>query len=202
MPLSSAEQMLDALKEYTHASTKAEKDAAATRYIEAEKVHLRDKLRFAQQPQGAMARVLPAVLILLLVASLALNIFLSFNTKSTADHVEELQRSGVVVQREACERTNAGRVASIQNLHDDVRTLETQLHLWESLAATASPEAAAQTPKTVQDAFDNNLSALRLGIQHKQEAIQASIDSQAAVAIKPGSPVADCKMAYPFDPSK
>jgi hypothetical protein len=103
---------------------------------------------------------------------------------------------------ELCQRSNDARVGSIKNLHSDVRTLRTQLRLWEASIAHSTPEQLAQTPQDLLEAFNKNLSALRSGIRRKRAAIRASIESQAEVAIKPGSPIVDCQKANSLARSK
>ena len=104
--------------------------------------------------------------------------------------VQHIQTEQLNAAYANCERGNETRQVNISNLHNDVHTLKTTLALWEAAISTSGTGEA--TPEVVA-AFNVYLEGLRTGIATKQKAIRSTIEAQAPVAIKPGSPVDDCE---------
>lgn len=94
---------------------------------------------------------------------------------------------------DSCGRGNEARLASVKEKRSDLDTLRHNVRLWEVFQSLLPPEV----PPRFALALDSNISSLNRGIQHKREGISEAIESQASVAIKPGSPVIDCAAAFP-----
>lgn len=94
---------------------------------------------------------------------------------------------------DSCGRGNEARLASVKEKHSDLDTLRHNVRLWEVFRSLLPPTV----PPRFTLALDNNIDSLHRGILHKREGITESIESQASVAIKPGSPVVDCAKAFP-----
>lgn len=212
MPHTAAEQLVAAQQRLAVAAPGSpEHDQAAEDVVSAEKKLLR-RLGVETHSTAQAGLIATAVLIIVVVASMVLNIFFSVTAHTTAGkandtaqavqrqavRIREVQRESVFSNRENCERGNDSRVANIHNLRSDVSTLRTQLQLWEASLAASSPAEVEGVPPPVLDAFTNNLSSLRKGIHRKRASIAKSIASQAKVAVKKGSPRANCVKAFPL----
>jgi hypothetical protein len=205
MPNSTAARMLEAQRDYLDAEGEVEKAQALANFVEAEAAHA-DRMGVERSPRGFIARVvLPSALLLILVVSFALNLALSVSTHQTANEtqttteaVQALQVESIIAARQSCERTNDARASSVRNLRSDVGTLRAQLNLWTVVLATTPQAALEKADPKVLKAYTDNISHLRRGIANKKEAVEGAINSQKGVAIKPGSPRADCAKVVPL----
>jgi hypothetical protein len=109
--------------------------------------------------------------------------------KDIADLIAQQQDNDVA----ACERGNNTRLAEVGNLRSDVLVLFSDRALLEAVTA-ASP------PSPLAEAYETSIRSKTLAIGRKQQVVDEVIESQAAVAVKPGSPVADCDKAYSLGP--
>jgi hypothetical protein len=163
-----------------------------------------ESLRFAAWMSRNYKWVLPTVILVLLLPILG-GVALTLSTISEQQNeikaqqavINEQQAVIVRVQKEqvgaafdTCERGNESREVNVGNLRNDVHTLVTTLALWEAALATSG---TGEAPPEVVAAFNGYLDGLRLGIQHKRRTIRRTIETQAPVAIEPGSPVDDCQ---------
>lgn len=108
--------------------------------------------------------------------------------KDIASLIRQQQDNNVA----ACERGNNTRLAEVGNLRSDVLVLLSDRALLEAVAS-ASP------PSPLTAAYETSIRSKTLAIGRKRQVVDEVIESQAAVAVKPGSPVADCDKAYSLD---
>lgn len=136
--------------------------------------------RWLKKHRGAIAPTISVVLSIVILVGIAAIV--------NKEHQSQL---------EGCERSNDSRVSFVHNLRGDVHTLKAELALWVA-AKEKTPKAQWEaSPPVVRHAFEADIAALHLGITRKQHAVRTSINAQAEVAIRPGSPVVDCNKAYP-----
>lgn len=164
----------------------------------AEEAHL-DAIHVERSP-GIWGTFLGATIVLAMIIGLVLIWGLAGDTRQNTEGIAAQQIASVVDQREACERLNDSRVASIEKERRSIRNLAKQLAFWNA-ALAANPEGLKATPAPLARAFLGLVGGLRDEIANKREGIRQSIASQVDVAVRPGSPVADCAKAYPFEPS-
>lgn len=93
----------------------------------------------------------------------------------------------------ACERGNDARVAEVANLQGDVLVLRSDRALLEAVQSLAPPG-------TLAEAYSKSIRAKSLAIKRKRQSVDEVIESQADVAVEPGSPEADCDKAYSLRP--
>lgn len=209
MPRRSIKSLLEAGRAYNEAETPEQRETAERDYLEAEEAHFR-AMAVERGTNTVWQNFVAFVVTVVLIVSLALNIGLSVSTHNTATNVSDLQTSSLEAQIENCERTNDSRVASvnekrqtIQGLKKHRETVGKQIALWE-VAVAASPKGLDGSPAGVAEAFEEFLLGLHeekkgLGeeIENKREAIEQTIAAQKGVAVRPGSPRADCAEVVP-----
>jgi hypothetical protein len=122
-------------------------------------------------------KLLPAVAVVLMVV-------IFFGQKAIVDREHD-------AAVETCERTNDARVASVKEKRQSVRSLSKQLDFWEA----ATEASKGQEPSPLMPVFLTFVGGLREELTTKREGIRQAIESQAPVAIAPGSPVVDCTKA-------
>lgn len=189
MPRHSLELMARAQRDYTGAQTEAEREAALDRLAEAEAAHAK-ALGVQVGPVGWKSQVVPVIVAVSLAIVLALSIAISVSTNNLVDDVAALQERSVQAELETCARTNDARAAGVNEKVASAENLHSQLRFWRTALKAGGdepvePELAA--------AFTQMVVGLEREIANKERSAQASIDSQADVAIEPGSPIADCQ---------
>lgn len=144
--------------------------------------------RFGRAVSGNLGIVLPLVILVLLIPIL---IGVAITLSRVADQQMEIKQGNIAT----CERTNEARVASIVEKHQSVKTLRKTLHLWNAAIAAAPPGEFHANP--LAPLLISYVNSLQEELDTKREGIRKSIEAQADVAVKPGSPVVDCKFANP-----
>jgi hypothetical protein len=109
----------------------------------------------------------------------------SQQTTDIAELVREQQHNTLA----GCERGNLARKAEVSDLRGDILVLRSDRALLQAVLQ-ASP------PGQLSSAYAASIRAKSFAIDRKQRAIESVIRSQAEVAKKPGSPIADCAKAY------
>jgi hypothetical protein len=194
--ISSAENLVNALQKVQMAVTAEEKREAAAELVAAEIVHY-DKIGLAREPRGVIQRViLPAGLILVIAVTMVLVVFFSAEASKTADDVGTIQRQSVIDNRETCVRQNEARAEAVREKRAELAEKKAELRMWTLVAKLSSNKTA--TPPEITDAFNDFLKKKATGVKSKQRAIHGLIDPYAEVAVKPGSPIVDCKLVYPL----
>lgn len=105
--------------------------------------------------------------------------------KDIADLIAEQQENNLA----ACERGNNGRLAEVNNLRSDLIVLRSDKALLEAVADLSPP-----SPLTA--AYETSIRSKTLAIARKRQVVNEVVESQASVAVRPGSVVADCHEAY------
>lgn len=154
-------------------------------------------------PRRVVGQILAGALLIAVCTAMVLLIVYSkegadtaAEAKATAHAVERVQGESIKAQRESCERTNDAREASIVEKRADLRNFyRPSLRLWKG--AVAAEGIDPKTPKLVVERFDNFLERLEDGIATKETGIEQALRSIKDVAIKPGSPRADCTLVVP-----
>jgi hypothetical protein len=196
--ISSGERLVNAHQRVQMAVSPEEKKRALAELVAAEILHY-DKLGIPREPRGFLQRiVLPVGLILVVVVTMVLVVAFSKEASDTAGDVAVIQRQSVIDNRETCVRQNEARSEAVREKEADLATLKTQLNLWALVAKNANPKTDPNTPPEIATAFQKFLDRLGDGVKAKEQAIQGLIAPYAEVAIKPGSPVVDCKLVYPL----
>jgi hypothetical protein len=169
--------------------------------LSAEIAHLR-RVGVDVHQRGFFSRVLPGAVVILLAIALVFSIVaavsshqISIHTRNNTHQLARLQREGVISNRESCQRSNDARVASIAEKLATIKSLGKQLAFWERVRKESDSSAS---PPAILALFDTFVDSLGEEIETKHASIEASIESQAKVAIEPGSPRTDCARAYPF----
>jgi hypothetical protein len=204
-PESAAEQLATALDRMRDSSlSETEHEVAVEEFVRANQ-HMLDKLGVERRPASKWGQVISALLVVAVVASMALNFAYSTTASSTADQANDtadklarIQRASVIDSRENCERTNAARRASVKEKRQSAKSLKKQLAFWDA----ALDASKGQPPSPLTSVFLTFVSGLREELVTKEAGIKEAIESQAAVAIKPGSPIADCKLVSPLPGEK
>lgn len=136
-----------------------------------------------------------AVGILNVVAIIAAAGLLYFNNGTDASQTEAIKNQTMQIaklvgaqhedQISACKRGNDSRLAEIDNLQSDLISLKADLSLLRVVyAATKGSRLSSIYGAAVQ--------AKELAIQRKRASIRKTIEAQAPVAVKRGSPLVDC----------
>lgn len=115
---------------------------------------------------------------LLPVAAVFLMVVILFGQKEIVQRQHEAQVDG-------CQRGNESRVANVVNLHGDIRSLHADIAVLREEVPHAGPSVR------------HALLVKQQTIQGKKRTIHKTITSQASVAVRPGSPVDACSVAYP-----
>lgn len=214
MPENAAERLANALERMRDRTlSEGEHEVAVEAFVKANQEML-DKMGVERRPSSSVrtGQAIAVVLIIAVVLSMVLNLSFSVTASSTAEKANDtseevrhqatklrmLQRGNILAQRENCERSNDARVASIKEKRQSVRSLGKQLAFWDA-ALEASKD---QPPSPLTGVFLTFVGGLEEELATKREGITSSIESQASVAIKPGSPRADCAKANPLPGEK
>jgi hypothetical protein len=92
-------------------------------------------------------------------------------------------------QLSACERGNKSRVAEVRNLRADILVLRADRALLAAVFRYSPPSPLAE-------AYEASIRSKTLAIHRKRQTIDEVIESQASVAVRPGSAKVDCSKAY------
>lgn len=200
MPKQSAIEYADALVAVHEAETPEEKEAAVEVLLAAAEEYDR------KRGVAHRSRLSGLLGIFLVIALIVIGLLVVENTNETT----HIARSSARTAHETCERSNESRVAGIVEKRQAVRTLEKSvkvtrrtLHLWRVAIAEAPPAELAKNPlapllTSYVGGLSEELDGLTDELKAKREGIRATIEAQADVAIKPGSPIVDCEMAAPL----
>lgn len=201
MPERTHLEQLEAVRAYVLADSAEARAQALAESLDAEGRHL-EALRVER---GSLRTTIVGVLVsLLLVATLVVslrnseaasdNANIARTAASQATRLTKVlaaeQRSQRLASIENCRRMNESRVASIAEKRQSVRTARKTLHVYRAVLAQAPPGP---------DPFLALIASLTVSLEEerdaRREAIRKTIEAQAEVAIRPGSPVVDCRAA-------
>ena len=204
MPDATHLEQLEAIKDFVLADSEETRARAFAESTDAEQRHL-EALRVER---GSRRSTIIGALIGIALCAILLGNLLNSNSigdaadnaqfaadqaKTLAAKLGQVQASERRAAIESCERQNEARVASVDEKRQSITTLRKTIHLWQAALAAAPPAELEANP--VAPLFLSYLHSLEDERDTKREAIRKTIEAQADVAVRPGSPRVNCKDA-------
>lgn len=109
------------------------------------------------------------------------------DTRQVVTETQRLGRQTHLSQIEACHRGNESRVGRIKNYRRDIGNLKSDVRFITSLSTYIPPQSS---PESL-------IGTKKQAITYKRQAVWEELDSIKQYAIKPGSAIVDCQLAYP-----